>query len=181
MKDNLCWKTTFGGRRRSVGDDLWWKMFGIRGPSEEDDLRWKTTFDGRLPSVEDTLWKTTVDGRQPSVEDHLQWETTFGGRRPSIKRQLLVEDNIQWKTTFSGRQRSVEDDVWWKTTFGGIQHSVVTPPLDNHSTTEPKPELLSAVSTGNRIIHRRQCMRHCAVHAHVCRKEDIFRQRQLNH
>ena len=33
---------------------------------------------------------------------------------------------------------------------------VWTPTLDSHSTTEPKPELLSAVSTINKICHRRK-------------------------
>ena len=48
--------------------------------------------------------------------------------------------------------------------------------LDSHSTTDPKPETLSAVLTGNRIS--RGIMH---VHVHVCRKDDTFRQRRLNH
>ena len=32
----------------------------------------------------------------------------------------------------------------------------MTPPIDSHSTTEPKPEFLSAGSNRNRICHRRK-------------------------
>ena len=89
---------TFGGRRPSVEDNLWWRMtFGERRPSVEDDLWWKTTF----------------GGRRPLVEDELLWKTPFGRRRS------LVEDDLRWGTTFSGRRPSVEDDLWWETTFGG--------------------------------------------------------------
>ena len=55
-----------------------------------------------------------------------------------------------------------------------------TPYLDSHSTTDPKPEILSAVLTGNRIPHDGRNVRGI-MHAHVCRKDDIFRQRRLNH
>ena len=56
----------------------------------------------------------------------------------------------------------------------------MTPPLDNHSTTKPKPEMLSSVSTGNRNLTswRNVCG---IVHAHMYRKDDIFRQKRLNH
>ena len=71
------------------------------------------------------------------------------------------------------RRPWVEDYLWWKTTISGRQPLVVTPPLDSHSTTEPQPELLSAVSTRNRIfLHRKM---------YAALKEDIFRQRRLNH
>ena len=77
VEDDLRWKTTFGGRRPMLEDNLWWKT-----PLVEDDLRWKTTFGGRRLSVEDDLqWKTTFGGRRPMVEDDLLWKTTFGGRR----------------------------------------------------------------------------------------------------
>ena len=52
--------------------------------------------------------------------------------------------------------------------------------LDSHSTTDPKPEILSAVLTGNRIPHDGRNVRGI-MHVHVCRKDDIFRQRRLNH
>ena len=55
-----------------------------------------------------------------------------------------------------------------------------TPHLDSHSTTDPKPEILSAVLTGNRIPHDGRNVRGI-MHVHVCRKDDIFRQRRLNH
>ena len=58
-----------------------------------------------------------------------------GGRRP------LVEDDLRWKTTSVGRRPLEKDDLWWKRTFGGRQPSLVTPPLESHCTTEPKPEL----------------------------------------
>ena len=54
-----------------------------------------------------------------------------------------------------------------------------TPHLDSHSTTDPKPEILSAVLTGNRISHDQRNVRGI-MHVHVCRKYDIFRQRRLN-
>ena len=71
----------------------------------------------------------------------------------------------------------------------------MTPHLDRHSTTDPKPEMLSTVYSGNRIEHdeRNLCgIEHAQmfrkdenvcgiVHAHVFRKEHISRQRQLNH
>ena len=69
-------------------------------------------------------------------------------------RQPLGEDDLLWKATFGGRQPLVEEDFLSKMTFGGRQTSVI-PPLDSHSTTEPKLELLSAVSTRNRICHHR--------------------------
>ena len=55
-----------------------------------------------------------------------------------------------------------------------------TPHLDSHSTTDPKPEILSAVLTGNRISHDGRNVRGI-MHVHMCRKDDIFRQRRLNH
>ena len=55
-----------------------------------------------------------------------------------------------------------------------------TPYLDSHSTTDPKPEILSAVLTGNRIPHDGRNVRGI-MHVHVCRKDDILRQRRLNH
>ena len=51
--------------------------------------------------------------------------------------------------------------------------------LDSHSTTNPKPEILSTVLTGNRISHDGRNVRGI-MHVHVCRKDNIFRQRQLN-
>ena len=49
VKDDLWWKTTFGGRRPSVEDNLRWKVtFSERRPSVEDDLQWQTTFVGSL-------------------------------------------------------------------------------------------------------------------------------------
>ena len=69
MKDDLCWKMTFAGRRTRLKT-----TFGGRQSSVEDNLRWKMTFAGRRPSVEDDFWsKMTFGGRRPSVEDNLQW------------------------------------------------------------------------------------------------------------
>ena len=52
--------------------------------------------------------------------------------------------------------------------------------LNSHSTTDLKPEILSAVLTGNRISHDQRNV--CSImHVHVCRKGDIYRQRRLNH
>ena len=77
-----------------------------------------------------------------------------------------------------------EDDLWRKTTFDSVysilpEKMFTTPHLDSHSTTDPKPEILSAVLTGNRISHDQRNVRGI-MHVHVCRKYDIFRQRRLN-
>ena len=164
MEDGLRWKTTFDGRQPWMEDNLWWK----------------TTFDGRQPSMEDKLWwKTTFDGRRPLTEDDLWWKTTFDGRQP------LTEDNLWRKTTFDGRQPLMEDDLLRKTTFDRgtvyyLKKMFMTPQLDSHSTTDPKPKILSAVLTGNRISGDGRNARGI-MHVWVCRKDDIFRQRRLNH
>ena len=55
-----------------------------------------------------------------------------------------------------------------------------TPHIDSHSTTDPKPEIQSAVLTGNRISCDGKNVRGIT-HVHVCRKDNIFRQRRLSH
>ena len=54
-----------------------------------------------------------------------------------------------------------------------------TPHIDSHSTTDPKPEILSAVLTGNKISHDQRNVRGI-MYVHVCRKDDSFWQRRLN-
>ena len=55
----------------------------------------------------------------------------------------------------------------------------MTPHLDSPSTTDPKPEMPSAVLTGNRIPHDgTKCMWHCAC-AYMYKRQDL-RQRRLN-
>ena len=88
-------------------------------------------------------------------------EDDFFGRRP------LMEDNIRWKTTFD-----IVTVYYMKI--------LMTPHLDSHRTTDPKPEILSADSTGNRISRDGRNVRGIT-HVHMCRKDDIFRQRRLNH
>ena len=84
----------------------------------------------------------------------------------------------------NGRRRSLEDDLRWKTTLDRVtvyylKKKFTTLQLDSHSTTDPKPEILSAVLTGNRISGDGRNV--CGImHVHVCRKDDIFRQRRLN-
>ena len=56
----------------------------------------------------------------------------------------------------------------------------MTPQPDSHSTTNPKPEIQSAVLTGNRISRDGRNVR-CIMHMHMCRKDDILAQRRLNH
>ena len=77
------------------------------------------------------------------------------------------------KTTFDRRWHLIEDDLWegvhvqyitWKKMF-------TTHYLDSHSTTDPKPEILSAVLTGNRIPHDGRNVRGI-MHVHVCRKDN---------
>ena len=55
-----------------------------------------------------------------------------------------------------------------------------TPHLDSHSTTDPKPEILSAVQTGNRISRDGRNVRGI-MHVRMCKKDDICWQRRLNH
>ena len=56
----------------------------------------------------------------------------------------------------------------------------MTPHLDSHCTTDPKPAMPSAVLTGNRIPRDgTKCTRHCAC-AYVYKRQDL-RQGQLNH
>ena len=55
-----------------------------------------------------------------------------------------------------------------------------TPHLNSHSTTDPKQDILSAVETGNRISRDGKNVRGI-MHVHVCKKDDIFRHRRLNH
>ena len=61
-----------------------------------------------------------------------------------------------------------------------LEKMFTTPHLDSHSTTDPKPEIQSAVLTGNRISRDRRNVRGI-MHVHMCRKDDTFRQRRLNH
>ena len=86
-KTRQIMKTTFGGRRPSLEDDLWWRMiFGGRRPLVEDNLWWKTTLGERRPLVEDDLqWKKTFSGRQPLVEDDLGWKMTFDKKKSDQK------------------------------------------------------------------------------------------------
>ena len=56
----------------------------------------------------------------------------------------------------------------------------MTPHLESYSTTEPKPGILSAVLTGYRVS--RDGRNICGItYVHMCRNNDICRQRQLNH
>ena len=81
-----------------------------------------------------------------------------------------MDDSLRWSTTWNGRRPSVENDLWWKKTFGGRCPSMVTSPIDSHSTTEPKLELLSAVSTGK--MNAALCMYMCAEKMTFEGKED---------
>ena len=48
----------------------------------------------------------------------------------------------------------------------------MTPQLERHSKTDPKPEMLSAIEAGNRI--RRDKKNVCGIgHAHMFRKDDF--------
>ena len=80
----------------------------------------------------------------------------------------MTEDNISRKTTFN-RMYSILPEKMFP-----------TPHLDSHSTTDPKPEILSAVLTGNRISPDGRKVRGIML-VHMCRKDDIFRQRRINH
>ena len=198
MEDGLRRKMTFDGRRPLMEDtfdgtqplmenNLWRKTTLDRGlPLTEDNLSWKMTFEGRRPLTEENLWrKTTLDWRQPLMEDNLWQKTSFNERQP------LTEDKLSRKMTFERRQPLTEEDLWRKTTFDGRRPSIgcivyylknmfSTPHLDSHSTTDPKPEILSAVQTGNRISRDGRNVRGI-MHVRMCKKDDICWQRRLNH
>ena len=75
----------------------------------------------------------------------------------------------------------MEDDLWRMTTFDRVtvyylKKIFSTPHLDSYSTTDPKPEILSAVYTGNRISCEERNVRGITP-VHLCRKDDIFKQR----
>ena len=89
------------------------------------------------------------------------------------ERGPLTEDNLRWKTTFDGRQPSIGCLVYY------LKKLWTTPHLDSYSPTDPKPEILSAVQTGKRISRDGRNVRGIT-HAHVCRKDDISRQRKLS-
>ena len=57
---------------------------------------------------------------------------------------------------------------------------LMTAHLDSYSTTDLKPEILSAVLTGKKNSRDGRNVRGIT-HVHVCRKDDIFRQRRLSH
>ena len=107
-------------------------------------------------------WKTTLDGRRPLTEDDLWRKTTFDRRWP------------WWMTTFDVRRPLIGCLVYY------LNKKFMTPHLDSHSTTDPKPEILSAVLTGNRISRDGRNVRGI-MHVHMCRKDDIFSQIRLNH
>ena len=131
----------------------------------EDGLRWEMTYDGIRPSVEDNIWwKTTFSGKLPLVQDDLWCKITFSGRQPS------VEEALEWKMTFPGT--SMEDNLHWKTIFTGRRSLVKNSSFESHSTTEPKPELLSAVLTRDRICHHREM--YAALCMHTCAEKTIF-------
>ena len=76
--------------------------------------------------------------------------------------------------TFAGRRLLIGRTVYY------LKKNFTTPDLDNHSTTDPNPKILSAVLTGNRIS--RDGRNVCGImHVHMWRKDDVFRQRRLNH
>ena len=126
-------------------------------PLLKDDLRWK-----------DDLWpKTMFDQTRPLTEDDLLQKTTIDGERP------LSEEDLWRKTIFDRRRPLIGCLVYY------LKKMFTTPHHDSHNTTDPKPEILSAVKTGKRISCDGRNVRGIA-HAHVCRKDDISRQRRLN-
>ena len=84
------------------------------------------------------------------------------------KNNNLTEDDLRWKTTFD------------RVTVYYLKKIFMTPHLDSHNINDPKPDILSAVYTGNRISRDGRKVLGI-VHAHKCRKDGIFRQRRINH
>ena len=54
----------------------------------------------------------------------------------------------------------------------------MTSPLDSHTTTDVKQDMLPGVQTGNEIPHDKYDI-HGIAHVHTNRKDDIFMQRHL--
>ena len=111
------------------------------------------------------------------MEDDLCLKTTFDGRRPFTEDdhwRPLTEEDLWRKTTFDGRRPSIGCIVYY------LKNMFSTPHLDSHSTTDPKPEILSAVQTGNRISRDGRNVRGI-MHVRMCKKDDICWQRRLNH
>ena len=81
------------------------------------------------------------------------------------------------RTTIDRRWHLIEDDLCVHVQYITWKKMFTTHYLDSHSTTDPKPEILSAVLTGNRISHDQRNVRGI-MHVHVCRKYDIFRQKR---
>ena len=95
------------------------------------------------------------------MEDDLSRKMTFDGRRP------LMEDDLRRKTTFDGWQPLIGCIVDY------LKKMFAKPYLDSLSTTDPKPEILSAVYTGNKIWRDRKNV--CGItHEHMCRKDDFL-------
>ena len=71
---------------------------------------------------------------------------------------------------FDGRQPLTDNDLKQKTNIDGIlpKKMFTTPHFDSHSTTDPKPEILSAVLTGNIILCDGRNVRGI-MHVHMCR------------
>ena len=60
-----------------------------------------------------------------------------------------------------------------------LKKLLMTLHLDRHSTTDPKPEMISAVWTGKRIQHNERKI--CGIeHAHMFRKDDFLENEDLN-
>ena len=114
---------------------------------------------------DDPRCKTTLGGRQPSGEDNLRLKMTFGRRQPSGKPSM--EDNFWLETNLGGRRPSMKDDLlWWLLPL--TVKAQLSPNQNCYLLFKPEIEF---------GIVDKLCG---IVHVHVCRDEDIFRQRWLN-
>ena len=126
---------------------------------------WKTTFDERR--TKDNRWRKTIfNRRRPLTADYLWRKTTFEMHN--------VGTVPTYKKTFDGRWTLIRCIVYY------LKKCFTTPHLDSHSTTDPKPDIQSAVQTGNRISHDGRNV-FGIMHLHAWRKDNIFREIQLNH
>ena len=136
-----------------------------------------------------------INGQKLSVQDW-QWELSeIANESTLLSRQmekLLFDRNLLQKGVYYESELCQSELNWKKNClhifFGFPPPNFVWPAPHRKNeyymtlkvlSCDPKLEMLSAVSTGNRIRRCGKCMRHCTC-THV-KNDNIFRERQLNH
>ena len=89
-----------------------------------------------------------VDQLEDTNNERLRRAMPHSGLKPKDN-DPKEEDDLRWKKTFDGRRPLIDHDLGRKMTFDRVyiilpEKMFTTPHLDIHSTTDPKPEILSA-------------------------------------